>query len=591
MNRRHWSSTCHLGRGTLLATPTRVPVSCSAAPFNPLRCLRACMATSRWETDRGGRGTRATASNADVAPSLHVPLSALSTPREVVLSQWLVERRIRHSKYHKKSKKIKIREREFGGGGGRIEILGGRGFLEGGCIQNSGSNRSRAVGMATPFAGDGVLALMPQEVVNSIDPAPSSPPQPAEKPLTESPGKSPILVFVYFQKAIQSELDRLHYDAVELATAGSGDVSSLAGRCIFLFDIYQHHCNAEDAVWVIFPALDIRVKNVARTYSLEHTGESHLFYDVSIDHNEKHICPSDLSRIGKRKHKESDSKIVDHLGFSYAPSLDSSLFIPEMELNSCTTENTLRPIDNIFKFHKAISKDVKYLDDESENLIPYNESILRHFSGRFRLLWGLYRAHSNAEDDIVFPALESRETLHNVSHSYTLDHKQEEKVFQDISEVLSELSQLHDGLVTNNNKDAASGSKSDSSLRVIDQTRKHNELVTKLQGMCKSLRVTLNNHVFREELELWPLFDKHFSVDEQDKIVGRIIGTTGAEVLQSMLPWVTSALSQEEQNKMMDTWRKATKNTMFNEWLNEWWKDTPPLSTSSTESSSLPKGV
>ncbi|CAL9042149.1 unnamed protein product [Musa banksii] len=941
--------------------------------------------------------------------------------------------------------------------------------------------------MAMPFAGDGVLALMPQEVVNSIDPAPSSPPQPAEKPLTESPEKSPILVFVYFQKAIRSELDRLHHDAVELATAGSGDVSSLADRCISLFDIYQHHCNAEDAV--IFPALDTRVKNVARTYSLEHTGESHLFYDVfvllishmksedrlwreldlriasiktsfnqqmpkeekqefvsedhfrrelasrtgviktslsqhmskeeeqvfpllmekysfeeqadlvweflcsipvnmmkeflpwlssssspdehqdmincmrkivpkekllkkviftwikdkcmadmgrnhgdefqskssapdrSIDHNEKHICPSDLSRIGKRKHKESDSKIVDHLGlypideilhwhnairkelndiaegarkiqlsgdfsdlsafnkrlqfiadvcifhsyaedrvifpavldgmesllqehanekiqfnkfrclieeiqsaganstsaefyselcshadqimdtiqkhfhneeaevlplarlrfspekqrklmfkslcvmplkllervlpwfvanlsdeeassflqnmhlaasssesalvtlfsgwackarsegitnsgnficltskaiscFSFednaeseedfreklcvcarvlgckkdltalgseknarpvkrghfsgfcensgesntskdndintipcckkpccvpglgvassnmgissldatkslllssynssAPSLNSSLFIPEMELNSCTSENTLRPIDNIFKFHKAISKDVKYLDDESGNLIPYNEAILRQFSGRFRLLWGLYRAHSNAEDDIVFPALESRESLHNVSHSYTLDHKQEEKVFKDISEVLSELSQLHDGLVTNDNKDPASGSKSDSSLHLIDQTRKHNELVTKLQGMCKSLRVTLNNHVFREEIELWPLFDKHFSVDEQDKIVGRIIGTTGAEVLQSMLPWVTSALSQEEQNKMMDTWRQATKNTMFNEWLNEWWKGSPPLSTSSAESSSLPKGT
>ena len=28
---------------------------------------------------------------------------------------------------------------------------------------------------------------------------------------------------------------------------------------------------------VIFPALDIRVKNVARTYSLEHKGESDLF--------------------------------------------------------------------------------------------------------------------------------------------------------------------------------------------------------------------------------------------------------------------------------------------------------------------------
>ncbi|KAA8541255.1 hypothetical protein F0562_025138 [Nyssa sinensis] len=104
--------------------------------------------------------------------------------------------------------------------------------------------------------------------------------------------------------------------------------------------------------------------------------------------------------------------------------------------------------------------------------------------------------------------------------------------------------------------------------------------------MCKSIRVTLDQHIFREELELWPLFDKHFSVEDQDKIVGRIIGTTGAEVLQSMLPWVTSALTQDEQNKMMDTWKQATKNTMFNEWLDEFLKGTPksPLQTEISES-------
>ncbi|KAJ0479993.1 putative FCP1 domain, HAD superfamily protein [Helianthus annuus] len=55
--------------------------------------------------------------------------------------------------------------------------------------------------------------------------------------------------------------------------------------------------------------------------------------------------------------------------------------------------------------------------------------------------------------------------------------------------------------------------------------------ITALQGMCKSIRVTLDQHIFREELELWPLFDMHFSIEEQDKLVGRIIGTTGAEVL------------------------------------------------------------
>ncbi|KAL9229240.1 hypothetical protein vseg_004727 [Gypsophila vaccaria] len=258
-----------------------------------------------------------------------------------------------------------------------------------------------------------------------------------------------------------------------------------------------------------------------------------------------------------------------------APSLNSSLFNWETEINISDTGSVSRPIDNIFKFHKAIRKDLEYLDAESGKLNECDEAFLRQFSGRFRLLWGLYRAHSNAEDDIVFPALESKETLHNVSHSYTLDHKQEERLFEDISSALSELTVLH-GVV------GRSGTAHDDPVRdsfgagvSSDSLRNYHELATRLQGMCKSVRVTLDQHVFREELELWPLFDKHFSVEEQDKLVGQIIGTTGAEVLQSMLPWVTSALTQEEQNKMMDTWKNATKNTMFSEWLNEWWERNP----------------
>lgn len=40
-----------------------------------------------------------------------------------------------------------------------------------------------------------------------------------------------------------------------------------------------------------------------------------------------------------------------------------------------------------------------------------------------------------AEDEIVFPALEAKEALHNVSHAYALDHQQEEKLFKDIHKV------------------------------------------------------------------------------------------------------------------------------------------------------------
>lgn len=288
-------------------------------------------------------------------------------------------------------------------------------------------------------------------------------------------------------------------------------------------------------------------------------------------------------------------KSLRSLSFSSsAPSLDSSLFVWETENSSFDIGCGERPIDTIFKFHKAIRKDLEYLDIESGKLSDCDETFLRQFIGRFRLLWGLYRAHSNAEDDIVFPALESKEALHNVSHSYTLDHKQEERLFEDISCVLSELSHLHESLQTAKiNRDSCESSNEFSAAHIIDCTRKYNELSTKLQGMCKSIKVTLDHHIFREELELWPLFDRHFTVDEQEKIVGRIIGTTGAEVLQSMLPWVTSALTQDEQNKMMDTWKQAAKNTMFSEWLNECWKGTPesPSNTESLGASVPQKGI
>ncbi|XP_054820881.1 zinc finger protein BRUTUS-like isoform X2 [Prosopis cineraria] len=293
------------------------------------------------------------------------------------------------------------------------------------------------------------------------------------------------------------------------------------------------------------------------------------------------------NNLGLSSH--STTKSLRSLSFSSSPpSLNSSLFIWETDHNSCDASSAERPIDTIFKFHKAIRKDLEYLDVESGKLSDGDETILRQFAGRFRLLWGLHRAHSNAEDDIVFPALESKEALHNVSHSYTLDHRQEEKLFEDVSCVLSELSVLHENLLTLNMSEHTSNSEiSDATVR--ENIRKYNELATKLQGMCKSIRVTLDQHIFREERELWPLFGRHFTVEEQDKIVGRIIGTTGAEVLQSMLPWVTSALTQDEQNKMMDTWKQATKNTMFNEWLNECWKESPssiPLTETSEHSTS-----
>lgn len=47
--------------------------------------------------------------------------------------------------------------------------------------------------------------------------------------------------------------------------------------CFLNFEAVNYAQFMDWALQVIFPALDIRVKNVARTYSLEHEGESVLF--------------------------------------------------------------------------------------------------------------------------------------------------------------------------------------------------------------------------------------------------------------------------------------------------------------------------
>lgn len=106
-------------------------------------------------------------------------------------------------------------------------------------------------------------------------------------------------------------------------------------------------------------------------------------------------------------------------------------------------------------------------------------------------------------------------TLHTRIHTYTMSTSK-----SDMGDVDDEAREAH-----------AENERFESEM-----TQRRN-LAGKLQRMCKSIRVSLDHHVSREEEELWPLFGVHFSVEEQDQIVGRIIGTTGAEVLQVRDQW------------------------------------------------------
>ncbi|KAJ8559894.1 hypothetical protein K7X08_003952 [Anisodus acutangulus] len=239
-----------------------------------------------------------------------------------------------------------------------------------------------------------------------------------------------------------------------------------------------------------------------------------------------------------------------HIFFS--DSLKNLCCLPEtaddgMRFSSLDVE----PIDFFHFFHKALKKDLQYALSLSVKLAE-DKGLVAEFERHFHHVRFLYQLHSKSEDEIAFPALESKGQLQNVSHSYGIDHKLEVEQFNKIAIILNEVTSLQ-GMVDSNKL-------------------KYKKLCLNLHDTCISMHKTLTDHIYREEVELWPLFKEHFSVEEQEKIIGDMLGRTKAESLQEMIPWLMASLTPKEQQGTMSIWRKVTKNTKFFEWLGEWWE-------------------
>jgi zinc finger protein-like protein len=147
------------------------------------------------------------------------------------------------------------------------------------------------------------------------------------------------------------------------------------------------------------------------------------------------------------------------------------------------------PIDHIFQFHKALRQELRNIEREarllqdmvarvstaastlcsthsedapvapSSSTLPGNAPVatpssirladavgsdhvgvtVRLLEGRLRFLEGIYKAHSESEDEVVFPALEARQALQNVSTFYTLDHQEEAKLFAELRCIMDEV--------------------------------------------------------------------------------------------------------------------------------------------------------
>ncbi|CAN8239864.1 unnamed protein product [Cochlearia groenlandica] len=218
----------------------------------------------------------------------------------------------------------------------------------------------------------------------------------------------------------------------------------------------------------------------------------------------------------------------------------------------------VKPIDLLFFFHKAMKADLDYLVCGSGRLAS-DFRFLGEFQQRFHLIKFLYQIHSDAEDEIAFPALEAKGKLQNISHSFSIDHELEIEHFDKVSFILNEMLELN-MLVSITNSGAAD-----------HREMKYERLCLSLQEICKSMNKILSEHFRHEETELWGLFRDSFVIEEQERIIGCMLGRISGEILQDMIPWLMDSLTSDEQHAVMSLWRQATRNTMFLEWLTEWY--------------------
>lgn len=205
------------------------------------------------------------------------------------------------------------------------------------------------------------------------------------------------------------------------------------------------------------------------------------------------------------------------------------------------------PVREILRIHKAIRVELRQIVAMAKELFLCETLVdtqkVTSLTNRVTFLQRIVHAHSRTEDTVLLPTLEER--IPGVTQNYSEDHTKEKERFARLSHKLKRLSD------ENSN---------------IESCR----LARSIRVASKALMDGMGEHLEKEETQLWPLLLERFSVEEQDRVVGRILGMMPSDVLQEMFPWMLRCLEEGEGRKMIGNVLSITKCTMFERWLRSW---------------------
>jgi hypothetical protein len=268
----------------------------------------------------------------------------------------------------------------------------------------------------------------------------------------------------------------------------------------------------------------------------------------------------------------------------------------------------------------------------------------RRVAGRFTVIWSVFRAHSAAEDEFIWPALKAKQVAlpegcspcgsprhandsggseENVSlrmvhepqqengagaevadgnlqpqlgdgeqqrdraHSVTVhcieqeeyeeDHADEERMFNSINDMLSNLREELSKRRKNGNATAdANNKKGSSSLRRVAEML--------LEGTGNLMR-HLMTHLDKEETHCMPLVAQYLTKAEINDLVGKIMGKRSSELMSQILTMAVQNLNDADRDDMVRYMKQAMVGTFFERWLKMGgWISSSALNSSGVES-------
>ena len=193
----------------------------------------------------------------------------------------------------------------------------------------------------------------------------------------------------------------------------------------------------------------------------------------------------------------------------------------------------------------------------------------RKVASRFKVIWSVFKAHSSAEDEFIWPALQSK-TQGKVTHhhapqknvqtveqeEYEEDHADEERMFSKMDDLLTKLRNglLRQRLVLSNNES-------------VEDSEGVDKIMKEIQELTKKLSQHLMEHLEKEEKQCMPLVAKHLSKSEIHDLVGKIMGRRSADMIAQIMTMAVQNLDVADREEMVTYMKQAMAGTFFDRWL------------------------